>query len=136
MFLPIRYSIATRAVVFNLGIAMPMGSFAFFLGTARASDKNAHKFFYVSYFVHGTTFYRSQNNRITWQKIIAYFFIQICFKYDYDQERNKEFARGNTSPGAASLGGPKSPNNVASTFFSAVNLLPKDLRFEHAWGAI
>jgi len=26
---------------------------------------------------------------------------------------------------------PKSPNNVASTFFSTVKLLPKDLRFEH-----
>jgi len=28
-------------------------------------------------------------------------------------------------------GVPKSPNNVASTFFNAVHLLPKDLRFEH-----
>jgi len=26
---------------------------------------------------------------------------------------------------------PKSPNNVTSTFFNTVNLLPKDLRFEH-----
>jgi len=25
---------------------------------------------------------------------------------------------------------PKSPNNVTSTFFSTVNLLPKDLRFD------
>ena len=29
------------------------------------------------------------------------------------------------------LGALKSPNNVTSTFFSAVHLLPKDLRFEH-----
>jgi len=28
-------------------------------------------------------------------------------------------------------GAPKSPNNVTSTFFNKVNLLPKDLRFKH-----
>jgi len=28
-------------------------------------------------------------------------------------------------------GAPRSPNNVASTFFKTVNLLPKDLSFEH-----
>jgi len=28
-------------------------------------------------------------------------------------------------------GAPKRPNNVTSTFFNTVNLLPKDLRFEH-----
>jgi len=28
-------------------------------------------------------------------------------------------------------GAPKSPNNVTSTFFSRVHLLPKDLKFEH-----
>jgi len=28
-------------------------------------------------------------------------------------------------------GSPKSPNNVTSTFFNTVHLLPKDLRFEH-----
>jgi len=34
--------------------------------------------------------------------------------------------------GAESLRGVlKSPNNVASTFFNTVNLLPKDHRFEH-----
>jgi len=38
----------------------------------------------------------------------------------------------NISPGAESLRGlPKSSNNVASTFFNTVHLLPKDLRFEH-----
>ena len=31
-------------------------------------------------------------------------------------------------------GAPKSPNIVTSTFFNAIDLLPKDLRFEH-WGA-
>jgi len=30
-----------------------------------------------------------------------------------------------------SLEAPKSPNNAASTFFNAVHLLAKDLRFEH-----
>ena len=28
-------------------------------------------------------------------------------------------------------GAPKSPNNVASTFFNPVHSLPKDLKFEH-----
>ena len=28
-------------------------------------------------------------------------------------------------------GAPKSPNNATSTFFNAVHLLPKDLKFEH-----
>jgi len=41
-------------------------------------------------------------------------------------------AGARNSPGAESLrGAPKSPNNVTSTFFNAVRLLPKDLRFEH-----
>jgi len=30
----------------------------------------------------------------------------------------------------AAGGGPKSPNNVTSTFFHTVHLLPKELRFE------
>ena len=39
---------------------------------------------------------------------------------------------GDNSPGAESLRrAPKSPNNVTSTFFNTVNLLPKNLRFEH-----
>jgi len=49
----------------------------------------------------------------------------------YAQERN-EGARGHNSQGAESLRGtPKSPKNVASTFFNAVHLLPKDLIFEN-----
>jgi len=37
----------------------------------------------------------------------------------------------NHNSGAESLrGAPKSPNKVTSTFFNAVRLLPKDLRFE------
>jgi len=32
------------------------------------------------------------------------------------------------------LGAPKSPDNVVSTFFNAVHLLPKDLTIEY-WGA-
>jgi len=35
------------------------------------------------------------------------------------------------SPGAESLRGPKSHNNVISTSFNTLYLLPKDLRFEH-----
>jgi len=33
--------------------------------------------------------------------------------------------------GAKSLRAPPSPNNVTSTFFNAVHLLPKDLNCEH-----
>jgi len=46
--------------------------------------------------------------------------------------------KGERFPGAESLWGteslrrvPKSPNNVTSTFFNAVYLLPKDLRFDN-----
>jgi len=53
-------------VVFNL-VRVPWGSFAISLGAAKASDTNIHSNFYSLYFVYGTTFCRSQNNRITWQ---------------------------------------------------------------------
>ena len=50
---------------------------------------------------------------------------------------------GHNSPGAESLWGrgmtvraPKSPNNVTSTLFNTVHLLPKDLRFEHGRGKL
>jgi len=37
---------------------------------------------------------------------------------------------GHNFPGTESLRGvPKSPNNVTSTFFNIVHLLPKDIRF-------
>ena len=39
-------------------------------------------------------------------------------------------ALGTESP----RGVPKSPNNVTSTFFNTVNLLQKELRFEHGGG--
>ena len=53
---------------------------------------------------------------------LAYRSIQGC----------NEGARGAQCPlGAESLGPPKSPNNVASTFCDKVHLLPKDLRFKH-----
>ena len=40
--------------------------------------------------------------------------------------------QGGTIPrGPNHCGGTKSHNNVASTFFNTVHLLPKDLRFEH-----
>jgi len=62
--------------------------------------------------------------------------------FQWDQGRNEG---GHISPGANSLWGalnhcgsaellreaPKSPNNVTSTFFNTVNLLPKELRFDH-----
>jgi len=44
-----------------------VGSFAIFLGVATASDKNIHNYVYTLYFVYGTTFCLSQNNRISWQ---------------------------------------------------------------------
>ena len=40
--------------------------------------------------------------------------------------------KGGTIPGRRiTTGTPKSPNNVTSTFFNRVHLLPKDIRFEH-----
>ena len=42
-----------------------------------------------------------------------------------------EGVKGHNSPGAESLRGAKSSNNVISTSFSTVHLLPTDLRFEH-----
>ena len=40
-----------------------------FFWAAKASDKNIHVCFQILYFVYGTTFHGSQNNRITWQKL-------------------------------------------------------------------
>jgi len=48
------------------------------------------------------------------------------------EERNDGRARGAQFPGRRiTVGAPKSPNNVTSTFFNTVHLLLKDLRFEH-----
>jgi len=48
------------------------------------------------------------------------------------QGRNEGGQRGNNSLAAEWLRrARKSPNNVTSTFFNTVHLLPKDLRFEH-----
>jgi len=42
------------------------------------------------------------------------------------------FLGGNNSPGAESVREtPKSPKNVTCTFFNTVNLLQKEVRFEH-----
>ena len=50
------------------------------------------------------------------------------------QGRN-EGGKGGTIPRAPNhCGSPKSHNNVTSTFFKTVHLLPKDLRFEHGQG--
>jgi len=58
----------SRSVVPKLGSRLPWESFAIFLEVARTSDKNIHNYFWILYFVYGTTFYPSQDNRITWQK--------------------------------------------------------------------
>jgi len=47
-----------------------------------------------------------------------------------DQGRNEGKQRRNNFP-KINMGAPKSPNNVTSTFFNTVHLLPKDLSFEH-----
>jgi len=62
----------------------------------------------------------------------------------FNQQGCNEGARGRNYPGAESLwsaeilrgrrmiaGTPKNPNSVTRTFFNAVHLLPKDLRFEY-----
>jgi len=59
---------SSRKVVFNLGVATPEGFVCLFSRAARASHKNIHNYFYILYFLYGTTFCRSQNNRIAWQK--------------------------------------------------------------------
>jgi len=56
----------------------------------------------------------------------------------YRQGRNEGGKRGkiprapNHCGGAKSLRGvPENPNNITTTFFNTVDLLPKDLKFEH-----
>jgi len=61
-------TLQSTPVVSNLGSRLRGGSFAFFLGIARACDKNIHKYFSILYIVYGIIFCHSQNNRITWQK--------------------------------------------------------------------
>ena len=39
--------------------------------------------------------------------------------------------KGHNATGVKSLGAPKSPNNVISTFFNTAHLFLKDLKFEH-----
>jgi len=47
------------------------------------------------------------------------------------QWRNERGQVGHNSPAPNHYGGRRLVNNVTSTFFSTVYLLPKDLRFEH-----
>jgi len=54
-----------RGVIFKLGL------FAFFLETSDKHD--IHSYFRILYFVHWTTFWRLQNNRITWQRAVNNF---------------------------------------------------------------
>jgi len=58
----------SRAVVFNLRVATHVGVVGLFSSVAKASDKNINNFFHILYFVYGTTFCCSPNNRISWQK--------------------------------------------------------------------
>jgi len=61
---------ATFSKTLGLGLGQwfsTWGSFSFYLGFARASDKYIHNYFHILYFIHGTTFCRIQKNRITWQ---------------------------------------------------------------------
>jgi len=63
------------------------------------------------------------NNRLyTFLTKIYFHHINTCV---VAQGRSKSGQRGHNDPGAEPLGTPKSPNNVASTFFSTVRLLPE-----------
>jgi len=46
--------------------------------------------------------------------------------------RNMRWQRGTIprAPNQYHMGAPKSPNNIANTFFNTLHLLPKELRFE------
>jgi len=55
-------------------------------------------------------------------------------KLGHNAGRRIIMGESNHCGGAEWLWAPKSPNNVSNTFFNAVHLLPKDLRFEH-WDA-
>jgi len=57
---------------------------------------------------------------------------EFAASFESAQGRNEGVQGGGTIPGRRiTAGAPKSLNNIASTFFNAVYLLPKDLRFEH-----
>jgi len=64
-FLKNEYTLKQR--FFNLG-SRPRGVAWHFPGVAKASDKLIYISFPFLYFVYGTTFCSSQNNRIPWQK--------------------------------------------------------------------
>ena len=53
---------------FRPGVAVPLGVVCLFSRLTRASNKNIHNYFYILFFLYGTTFCCSQNNGITWQK--------------------------------------------------------------------
>ena len=53
-------------------------------------------------------------------------------RYKYLVQGRNEGVKGAQFPWRRmTTGGPKSPNNVTSTFFNTVYLFPKDLKFEH-----
>ena len=63
---------------------------------------------------------------------------ELCEFSSWEQGRNEGVQGWHNSPCAEALWGrrmtaeePKSPNNVTSTFFNTVHLLPKDLRSEY-----
>ena len=73
-------------------------------------------------------------SRITWSFWRAFAKLRDQKYLTCKQGRN-EGGKGEQFPGRRTteslLGTPKSPNNVISTFFNTLHLLPKDLRLEH-----
>ena len=78
-----------------------------------------------------------ENCRCSWNRSSWGWNLKIClFSENFSifiahHQGRYEGVKGHNSPGAESLRGAKSSNNVISTSFSTVHLLPTDLRFEH-----
>jgi len=71
-------------------------------------------------------------NRSSWSSDLKFFHFRKIFQFLLHKTRNvTKGGKGAQFAGAQSLWGTKIHNNVTSTFFKTVHLLPKDLRFEH-----
>jgi len=87
--------------------------------------------------IHLHNFYERLSNNRTLQSVgICLNKLTHCgrrkAKHTSDQGRNEGGKEGHNSPGTESLREAlKTPNNVTTTFFNTVHLLPKDLRFKH-----
>jgi len=83
-----------------------------------------------------------ENCRCSWNRSSWRSDLTICLLSENFQifiawhRRRSDGARGHNSPSTESLWGEKIPNNVISTFFKTLHLLPKDLRFEHGCGKL